>query len=93
MICEWRYCFHTREEGCDCRKPKPGMLLEAAAAHGLDLPMSWVVGDTDADLGAGRAAGCRTVLIEHPGSAHKRTVDAVPDARARNLLAAAAFLG
>jgi len=92
LISDWRYCFHTREEGCACRKPRPGMLLDAAAEHGLDLAASWMVGDSDADVGAGRAAGCRTVLIEHPGSAHRRAGDAGPDALARNLLDAAAFL-
>jgi D-glycero-D-manno-heptose 1,7-bisphosphate phosphatase len=57
---------------CECRKPAPGMLLEAAADLDLELASSWMIGDTDADVGAGRAAGCRTALIEHPGSAHKR---------------------
>ncbi len=57
---------------CPCRKPAPGMLLDAAAALRLELPVSWMLGDTDSDVAAGRAAGCRTVLIEHPGSAHKR---------------------
>lgn len=57
---------------CDCRKPAPGMLLDAAAELELDLPSSWMIGDTDADVAAGRAAGCRTALVEQPGSAHKR---------------------
>jgi D-glycero-D-manno-heptose 1,7-bisphosphate phosphatase len=63
---------------CRCRKPAPGMLLELACELGIDLPGSWMVGDTDADVEAGRAAGCRTVLIEHPASAHKRSLPAVP---------------
>jgi D-glycero-D-manno-heptose 1,7-bisphosphate phosphatase len=92
LIAAWRYCFHAREEGCACRKPRPGLLLDAAAEHGLDLRASWIIGDSDADVGAGRAAGCRTVLIEHPGSAHRRAGDAGPDAVARNLVDAAAFL-
>jgi D-glycero-D-manno-heptose 1,7-bisphosphate phosphatase len=57
---------------CACRKPSPGMLHAAADALGLDLGSSWMVGDTDADLGAGSEAGCRTLLIVNPGSAHKR---------------------
>ena len=57
---------------CDCRKPAPGMLFQAAAALDLDLGSSWMVGDTRADVAAGRAAGCRTILIEYPPSAHKR---------------------
>jgi len=74
-----RICLH-HEHGvvpglggpCDCRKPAPGMLLDAAAALGLDLSGSWMVGDTDADITAGRAAGCRTLLIRNPASVHKR---------------------
>ncbi len=70
---------------CDCRKPAAGMLLEAAAKLGLDLPVSWMVGDTDSDVQAGRSAGCRTLLIEHPGSAHKRSSGSGPDLRAASL--------
>lgn len=70
---------------CDCRKPAPGMLLDAAEELGLDLASSWMLGDTDSDVLAGHAAGCRTVLIEHPGSAHKRIAEASPELRAVNL--------
>jgi D-glycero-D-manno-heptose 1,7-bisphosphate phosphatase len=56
------YCPHDRE-ACDCRKPQPGMLLEAARRHGLDLGRSWMVGDSDTDMEAGRRAGCRTILV------------------------------
>ena len=74
-----RLCLH-HERGvvpglsgpCRCRKPAPGMLLDAAGALGLDLASSWMVGDTDADIDAGRAAGCRTMLIRNPASVHKR---------------------
>ena len=57
------YCPHDRDDGCDCRKPKPGMLLEAARRHDLDLARSWMIGDTPRDIEAGRAAGCRTILV------------------------------
>jgi D-glycero-D-manno-heptose 1,7-bisphosphate phosphatase len=70
---------------CECRKPAPGMLLEAAAELALDLSSSWMIGDTDADVGAGRNAGCRTVLVEYPGSSHKRTGGAEPSFRAADL--------
>ena len=43
----------------------PGMLLELAEAHAVDLAASWMVGDTDADIGAGIAAGCRTASVQH----------------------------
>jgi phosphoglycolate phosphatase-like HAD superfamily hydrolase len=61
------------------------MLLEAADALDLELGASWMFGDTDADVGAGAAAGCRTVLLEYPGSAHKRLGGASPDILAPNL--------
>src|SRR5262249_49424999 len=48
---------------CACRKPRPGLLLRAAADLGLDLARSWLVGDKVSDLEAGAAAGCRTVLV------------------------------
>jgi len=66
----YRYCFHHPQgtvaayrAACDCRKPAPGMILELAREHGLDLARSWMVGDGEGDVAAGRAAGCRTVLI------------------------------
>jgi D-glycero-D-manno-heptose 1,7-bisphosphate phosphatase len=57
-------CFHDTADACDCRKPKPGMLLEAARTHGLDLARSYVVGDRWSDIAAGRTAGCKTVWID-----------------------------
>ena len=56
------YCPHEEGE-CECRKPRPGMLLDAAERHGIDLASSWMVGDGERDVCAGRAAGCRTVLV------------------------------
>jgi histidinol-phosphate phosphatase family protein len=70
---------------CACRKPAPGMLIDAAGAWALELESSWMLGDTDSDAQAGRAAGCRTVLIEYPQSAHKRLGDAAPDLRAADI--------
>lgn len=65
-------CFHQAEDKCECRKPSPYFLREAAREYGVDLGQSWMVGDQDSDLACGQAAGCRVVLIEHPGSGHKR---------------------
>lgn len=56
------YCPHA-EDGCACRKPAPGMILEAAETHNLDLSGSWMVGDQPKDIEAGRAAGCRTIYV------------------------------
>jgi len=49
---------------CDCRKPRPGMLFQAAADHKIDLSNSWMIGDKLSDVLAGRAAGCKTMLID-----------------------------
>ena len=68
------------------------MLLEAARELDLDPAASWMVGDTDGDVAAGRAAGCHTVLVEYPGSAHKRDGDPHPDTIVRNLAAAATVI-
>ncbi len=57
---------------CQCRKPGAQSLRDAARDFDLDLASSWLVGDQDSDLKAGRAAGCHVALIEHPRSAHKR---------------------
>ena len=57
-------CTHTQREGCTCRKPMPGMLLNAADALAIDLSASIMVGDRASDVEAGRAAGCRTIFID-----------------------------
>lgn len=77
---------------CECRKPAPGMLLEAARELDLDRAASWMVGDTDGDVAAGRAAGCHTALVKYPGSAHKRDGSPQPDTIVRDLAAAATVI-
>jgi D-glycero-D-manno-heptose 1,7-bisphosphate phosphatase len=57
-------CPHDDADGCDCRKPKPGMLLSAAQRRGIDLSGSFMVGDRWRDVEAGIRAGCRTLLID-----------------------------
>lgn len=56
-------CPHIEGDDCDCRKPKPGMLVRAAEEHGLDLAASWFIGDSGRDVVAGHDAGCRTILV------------------------------
>ena len=65
------FCPHHPTEGetpyraeCECRKPKPGMIMRAAREYGIDLPSSYMVGDSDADVGAGNAAGVRTIKVD-----------------------------
>jgi D-glycero-D-manno-heptose 1,7-bisphosphate phosphatase len=57
------YCPHAPEAGCDCRKPRPGMLHRAAARLAIDLERSYFVGDHVTDVQAGRAAGCHPILV------------------------------
>jgi histidinol-phosphate phosphatase family protein len=66
-IAAFRYCPHELDAGCDCRKPKPGMLLELATALNLELAGSWMIGDSATDVAAGRAAGTHTALIASAG--------------------------
>lgn len=56
-------CYHDDADGCGCRKPKPGLLLEAAAVHGIDLSSSFMIGDRWRDVEAGHRAGCRTIQL------------------------------
>lgn len=61
------YCCPHAGEECECRKPKPGMLLQAAGEHELDLARSWMIGDQERDIEAGRRAGCRTIRVNRTG--------------------------
>lgn len=56
-------CPHTDEDACSCRKPQPGLVLEAIEAAGTDPDQTWLVGDMDRDLLAGRAAGVHVALV------------------------------
>ena len=56
------------QAACDCRKPSPGMLLRAAKDLDVDLSRSYMIGDAACDVGAGKAAGCRTVLVVSSGA-------------------------
>jgi len=63
---EMRTCWHDDADHCECRKPKPGLLLDAARAHRIALPESYMVGDRWRDIEAGQAAGCKTVWLRAP---------------------------
>jgi D-glycero-D-manno-heptose 1,7-bisphosphate phosphatase len=57
------YCPHETDQSCNCRKPAPGMLLDAARSRGIEMPVSWMIGDSDIDIEAGKNAGCKTARL------------------------------
>lgn len=80
-----KVCYHTDEDDCPCRKPKPGLLVEAARQWSLDLARSVMVGDRWRDIEAGKAAGCKTVLV---GGGYAERQAERPDAVVASLLEA-----
>ena len=79
-------CPHDDGDHCVCRKPLPGMLTRASRAFGLELRQSFMIGDSPKDIAAGRAAGCRTILIEYN---YDEILRQAPDFRVASLLEAA----
>lgn len=88
-IDEFRACYHDDKDACACRKPKPGLILDAARDRGVDLSASAMVGDRWRDVEAGRSAGCTTVFLDH-GYAERRAED--PDAVVASLEEAAEWI-
>ncbi len=83
-------CYHDDRDGCVCRKPKPGLILEGAARHGADPGRSFLVGDRWRDIDAGQAAGCRTVWIDR--GYRERGPSAAADARVTSLAEAVEWI-
>ena len=73
-------CPHDDRHNCNCRKPKPGMLIELSHKWDVDLKNSFLIGDNWKDMDAGKAAGCKTILIDKPYNKH-----VIPDFRVKNL--------
>jgi D-glycero-D-manno-heptose 1,7-bisphosphate phosphatase len=65
MLNAFYICYHDDADNCPCRKPKPGMLLDAAADRGVDLRHSYMIGDRWRDIGAGQAAGVQSIFIDY----------------------------
>jgi D-glycero-D-manno-heptose 1,7-bisphosphate phosphatase len=82
-------CEHDDTDDCDCRKPKPGMLLRAAARDNITLAASFLVGDRWRDIEAGRRAGCRTILV---GDGYGEVLPSPPDAKVSTLSEAAEWI-
>jgi D-glycero-D-manno-heptose 1,7-bisphosphate phosphatase len=81
-------CYHDGD-ACDCRKPKPGSLLDAARRHGLELDRSFMVGDRWRDVEAGQRAGCRCLFVDH---GYREQQPAGAFVRVSSLLAAAEWI-
>jgi D-glycero-D-manno-heptose 1,7-bisphosphate phosphatase len=78
-------CYHADKDGCACRKPHPGMLLQASAELGIDLSRSFLVGDRWRDVGAAQAAGCQALFVDYQYSEKRPekpyvAVESLPDA-------------
>ena len=82
-------CYHDEGDGCDCRKPKPGLIHRSARALGVVTLQGFVVGDRWRDIEAGRAAGCRTVWIDR---GYRERLPEGYDYRTTSLLAAAQWI-
>ena len=83
IVSDVRVCPHDDHDGCSCRKPQPGMLVQLARDYDLALEESYIVGDTWKDTWAGRSAGCRSIILDRP---YNR--DDPADARVPNLTSA-----
>lgn len=84
-----RVCYHDDRDACACRKPAPGLLLEAAAAWHVALDQSFMVGDRWRDIEAGRRAGCTTILIDY---GYGEGLRVLPDVRVGSFTDAAAWI-
>ena len=89
VLDEFRVCYHDDADRCACRKPEPGMLLDAAREADLDLSNSFMVGDRWRDIEAGKRAGCATVFID---AGYKEKRPDKPDVSARSLPEAAGWI-
>lgn len=84
-----RVCYHDDFEGCECRKPAPGLIVGAARDHQVDLALSYMVGDRWKDIEAGKQAKCQTVFIDHH---YAETRDVDPTVRVGTLMEAAEWI-
>jgi D-glycero-D-manno-heptose 1,7-bisphosphate phosphatase len=89
-IDEFLICWHDDADGCQCRKPKPGLILQAATKYRIDLRRSFLIGDRWRDVDAGAAAGCRTILIDR--RYRERSPQHPPDFTAESLATAAGWI-
>ena len=72
-------CPHTPEDGCECRKPKPGLLLQASQELSIDLRRSWMIGDAWTDVQAGQRAGVRHTILLKTGRGTEQLLQPCPE--------------
>lgn len=83
-------CYHDDPDGCDCRKPRPGLLRQGVAKYAIDLSSSFIIGDRWKDVETGRRAGCATVFLDYDYG--ESGPDSTPDYTAHSLSEAAAWI-
>jgi D-glycero-D-manno-heptose 1,7-bisphosphate phosphatase len=86
------YCTHRVEDGCECRKPKPGLLRRAQAEHHFDFERTFLVGDAESDLLAAHVAGCPSIMVSGTPVSALEKLPHAPRLTVPTLLAAAEFL-
>lgn len=91
------FCPHTPDQGCDCRKPEPGMIFQAVKSHGVDLKRSIMIGDSAKDIECGKNAGCAQTILVKTGNgekalAHLTEKGIAPDFLAEDLYEAACWI-
>lgn len=84
-----RVCYHDDRDKCSCRKPAPGLLLQAAADFQINLSTSFMIGDRCKDIEAGRRAGCKTILVD---CSYDDALACLPDHQARSLAEASEWI-
>ena len=82
-------CWHGQDNNCECRKPLPGMLSQAAEKYGINLKESFLIGDRWKDIDAGMSAGCQTVFLDH---GYKETLRQTPTYQTNSILTATKWI-
>ena len=82
-------CWHGQDGDCDCRKPLPGMLSQAAEKYGINLKESFLIGDRWKDIDAGMSAGCQTIFIDH---GYNETLRQTPNYQTNSILTATTWI-
>jgi len=86
------FCPHSPEEGCECRKPNPGMINQALKKYDIDLKNSYVIGDKTSDIQLGANVGCKTILVKTGKAGEDKRYSAPPTHVVKDLLGAAKII-